>query len=91
MAGIDIVIESNTIDQFLRRFEGDVDRALDAAATTITNDIVQSFGTSPSGNVYGDHVASQPGYPPNVDTGALRASMRWQESGNKEREIVDGV
>jgi len=44
--------------------------------------VKESFGTSPPGKVRsrrfiagGDHTASQPGYPPNIDTGRLKRSI----------------
>ncbi|MGB1285024.1 MAG: HK97 gp10 family phage protein [Aggregatilineales bacterium] len=91
MASLEIEVDFKALDAFMKRFDANADRALDAAAQSIVNDIVQSFGKSPPGVEYGNYVASQPGYPPNVDTGALRGSMHWQRSGNLEREIMDGV
>lgn len=71
------------------------DAMMRGAATEILNDIVVSFNTSPAGETYvrGNvtHVASQPGYPPNVDTGTLRASMRWAKESNLKYIIHDGV
>ena len=71
------------------------DAMLRGAAQEILNDIVVSFNTSPAGATYvrGNvtHVASQPGYPPNVDTGTLRASMRWAKESNLKYIIHDGV
>lgn len=46
-----------------------------------TNDIVTSFTPG----------RSLPGQPPGVDTGALRASMRWQRTGTYQWDIMDGV
>lgn len=37
------------------------------------------------------HVASQPGYPPNIDMGALRASIRWEMIRKYVFHIMDGV
>lgn len=73
-----------------------IDVLLDAAAEGIVTDIKLSFGTGPAGLEYdrgsrGVHVASQPGYPPNVDTSALTNSMHWERAGSREREIMDGV
>ena len=66
-----------------------------AWATEMTSDIVLSFGSSPPGETYGrggiSHVASSPGFPPNVDTGTLRASMRWAMTGPMKAIIHDGV
>ena len=91
MASLEIEVDLKVLDAFMKRFNANADRALDAAAQVIVNDIVQSFGTSPPGIEYGSHVASQPGFPPNVDTGALRGSMHWQRGDDLERFIRDGV
>ncbi len=72
-----------------------VDDVLRSAATEMLSDIVLSFNTSPPGREYERgsvvHVASMPGYPPNVDTGALRASMNVQKEKPGEYWIQDGV
>lgn len=73
-----------------------IDVLLDAAAESIVTDIKLEFDTGPDGLEYdrgsrGVHIASQPGYPPNIDTGALTNSMHWERSGIREREIMDGV
>ncbi|MCZ2097236.1 MAG: hypothetical protein LC121_13450 [Anaerolineae bacterium] len=54
---------------------------LDSLAETLKNDVVQSFGTSPS----------SPGEPPGVDTGTLRASIDWKAEGDRKRIVHDGV
>ena len=61
------------------------------AAQEMTTEAQLSFGSGPTGRVYGDHKASMPGYPPNVDTGALIASMNWISLGNFRYKIHDGV
>jgi hypothetical protein len=70
-------------------------RLLDAAAEAIVTDIKTSFGTSPAGKNYRRgkkmHIASQEGYPPNVDLGTLRASIRAVKKGDDVRWIEDGV
>lgn len=74
---------------------GRADELVRGAAQEINNEIVLSFGTSPPGNEYARgtvvHTASQPGYPPNVDTGALRASMRWRSAGVMRARVYTGV
>jgi hypothetical protein len=70
-------------------------RLLDAAAEAIVTDVKTSFNTSPPGREYQRrtvrHVASQAGFPPNVDTGTLRASIRAVRQGDNVRWIMDGV
>jgi hypothetical protein len=80
-SGITVRTNFSRLDRLIRQAEQKGDDALRAAAQEITNDIVQSFGTSPS----------SPGDPPGVDTGALRASMRWEKVRPLHYEIMDGV
>jgi len=72
-----------------------VDEMLRSAGAGMLGDILLSFNTSPPGREYERggvvHVASVEGYPPNVDTGALRASMNVQKQGEGEYWIQDGV
>lgn len=89
-------IDLSGIDKLQRAAPDDASRWLDMVATDIVSDIKLSFGTSPPGKKYVRdngvvHVASQAGYPPNVDTGALRASMRWEAAGKLRRMVMDGV
>ena len=74
---------------------GAADDALNAAAQDAVAQIQLSFNTSPAGRTYVhegvEHVASQPGYPPNVDINALRASMRAEKAGPLEYQVMDGV
>lgn len=71
------------------------DAWLRGVADQMLGDVVKSFGDSPDGREYQHgsvvHVASQPGYPPNVDTGALRGSMRVKKEGVLNYRIIDGV
>lgn len=71
------------------------DRWLRGVGQAMLGDIVASFGTGPGGNKYprGNkvHVASRPGYPPNIDTGALRASMKLRKLKLLSYQIEDGV
>lgn len=72
-----------------------VDEVLRSAGAGMLGDILLSFNTSPAGREYVRggvvHVASVEGYPPNVDTGALRASMNVQKQKDGEYWIQDGV
>lgn len=59
--------------------------------TQMTTEVVTSFGSGPPGRQYGNHVASSPGYPPNVDSGALRASINWRQERKFRFVMTDGV
>lgn len=71
------------------------DEALSVVAEEMRNEIVESFNTSPSGRTYRRgrkyHTASQAGYPPNVDTGQLKASIRARRMSKLKYRIEDGV
>lgn len=72
-----------------------LDRWLAGVAEEIAADIVLIFDTSPPGEVYWygsvAHVASITPYPPNVDTGALMASIRATPMDKYTYWIHDGV
>lgn len=74
-------LDTAILDRIIANSEEQLDEWLDALAEDMTNDIKLSFGASPS----------QPGDPPGVDTGALRASMHWEPDGRLRRVIMDGV
>ena len=76
-----ITINKRKLDEILRNTPDQINDWMDGVAQEIVNDIKLSFGTSPS----------RPGDPPGVDTGALRASMRWARGGQYQRIIHDGV
>lgn len=88
---LEVRLDTSGLDKVLRETPGKVEDFLDWKAEAMVAEIVLSFGSSPPGLTYGDHVASQPGYPPNVDTNALRASIRWEPDGPGRRIIMDGV
>jgi hypothetical protein len=91
----DIKIDTSGLDKLLAKLDSTVDHWLAGVAESIVTDVKLSFGTSPDGRSYTrgsiSHVASQPGYPPNVDTGTLRASIRHEKRGPYEYWVMDGV
>ena len=95
MASYEIKVDTRKMQNIIRNEPERADRWLRGVANEILGDIVLSFNTSPPGRSYkrGNkaHVASQPGYPPNVDTGALHASMQARPAGRLKYEIHDGV
>jgi hypothetical protein len=74
-------LDTRVLDGILANSDVQLEEWLDALAEDIVSDIKLSFGESPS----------QPGEPPGVDTGALRASMHWEPDGRLRRVIMDGV
>jgi len=95
MGDLTVRLDTSGLDRLLRDEPGKVESFLDWKAEAMVAEIVLSFGSGPPGMTYSrgmvEHTASQPGYPPNVDTGALRASIRWEKTGRMERTISDGV
>lgn len=81
MANPKVVLDTKGIRDLLRDEPEKVERWLDGFAEDMVSRIKLSFGTSPA----------PLGLPPGVDTGALRASIRWQREGKAIRHIMDGV
>lgn len=95
MADYQVRIDTRKMQQIIRNEPERVDKWLRGVANEILGDIVLSFNTSPPGRTYtrGEttHIASQPGYPPNIDMGALEASMGVRRLKQLRYEIHDGV
>lgn len=92
---VQITIDDRRLRAFAQQYPLKVENWLSGVAEQMVTDIKLSFGTSPPGRVYQrgnvTHIASRAGYPPNVDTGTLRASIRWWSEGRFTRVIGDGV
>lgn len=90
-----IRIDTRQLERLIAQTPEVVEDLLREAANEMLGDIVTSFNTSPPGKSYRRggvvHVASVKDYPPNVDTGTLRASMRVLRVRRKEYRIYDGV
>lgn len=95
MADFDVTVDTSGMDRVLQQEPQKVNHWLDGFAENMVANIVLSFGTSPPGLSYTrggvTHIASQPDFPPNVDTGTLRASIRWENTGSFERTIFAGT
>lgn len=76
-----IKVDFSGLQRVMRETPEKAERWLDGVAENMVTDIKLSFGESPS----------PAGGPPGVDTGALRASIRWEKTGAMERRIMDGV
>lgn len=73
MAGVKI--NFNKLPELARKSPQITDDAVQAIAREGERFVKQSFGDSPPGVRYNNHIASRGGYPPNVDTGKLRAGI----------------
>lgn len=96
MTDFDIEINARELEGILRELDGGhLGDWLRGLAEDGTNRMKLSMGTSPAGREYTRggvrHVASQPGFPPNVDTGSLRASLHWEKREDLDYIIADGV
>ncbi len=85
-------VDTSGIDKILSNSERNHDMWVRALSTEIVSDIKLSYGTSPGGRKYKRgrryHTASIEGHPPNVDTGKLRASIRWESIGIATTEVT---
>lgn len=91
-AEFEFKVDTSGIDKALAKLPGQKGRFMDALAERTLTLMKLSFDTSPPGREYARgnnriHVASQPGYPPNVDYGDLTNSLRWERRGSDTREI----
>lgn len=89
-------LDTSILDRLIQTTPEELSVWWDGVAESMTNDIKMSFNTSPAGISYKRkngivHVASAPGYPPNIDLGALVNSMHWEEIAALTRHIMDGV
>lgn len=91
----EVKVDVSGLDRILQTEPERVEAWLDMLSEDIVTDTKLSFGTSPPGREYTrggvTHVASQPGYPPNVDIASLTNSIHWKKTGKLERTVSDGV
>ena len=95
MATFRVELDDRILRRMIQSLPDELEDTLDAVAEAVVGDIRQSFGSGPAGRSYRrgstSHTASSPGYPPNVDTGALSGSIHVRRSGPLERTVEDGV
>ena len=95
MADFEIRIDTRRMQRLIQQEPQIVDQWLRGVANEMVADIVLSFGTSPPGRSYrrgnATHVASQPGYPPNVDSGTLHNAITSAPAGRLKYEIRAGT
>lgn len=88
-------LDKRKLEQLIRNQPGMIDDLLRETAIELVSDVQFSFGSSPPGRTHQrgkrTHVASRAGFPPNVDTGRLRASITWRRRRAGEYEVSDGT
>lgn len=97
--GLTWVIDTRELERVIVDMPNKVDEWLRTVCEEILFDIVMSFGTGPPGRKYRRrkkgrgqfHTASSPLYPPNVDIGALQASMYWYKVRDGVYRVSDQV
>lgn len=89
-----LMLDKRVLEQLIASAPDRADAALDEAAQAGVELARSSFGTSPAGRTSRRqrslYVASQPGYPPNVDTGRLRRALTVERPGPLRRTITTG-
>ena len=92
----DVELDMSGLERILAQEPGRAEDWLNGFAEDMVTRIKLDMGTSPPGLAYprgatGVHIASQPGYPPNVDIGSLIGSIWQEQTGRLEHTISDGV
>ncbi len=94
-ADLTVTVDIEGIERLIKEVPGKVAAFMDSEAELVVNDIKQSFGTGPGGRSYKRggkvHIASQPGFPPNVDIGTLINSIEWRTIGRFSRSIIGAL
>ena len=91
-AKFEFEVDTSGIDEVMTALPLHKGKFMDALAERVLTLMKLSFNTSPDGRSYERgsgrvHVASVQGYPPNIDTGTLTNSLRWERHGTDRREI----
>lgn len=94
---LEIKVDTKGLERIIQQEPQRVDRWLRGVASEMVSDIKLRFNTGPAGRTYDRgpnnkrgkryHVASSPGYSPNSDTGALKASIRQTPAGHLKYHI----
>ena len=91
----ELQIDMAKLDRAIREYPGTMSQWLWGITQDVVNDVKLSFGSGPPGRTYQrgsrTHTASSPNYPPNVDEGALRASIRGRRVEFLHYRVYDGV
>lgn len=85
-----IRLDDRKLQRLIRSTPGDADDGVEALAREGERIVKESFNTSPPGRTYGRHVASQPGYPPNIDSGKLLNAIAVRKPRSLQRIVHTG-
>lgn len=86
--GFSVTLNNKVLLDLIRDAPDEADKVIRKLAVEGVGYVKLSMGTSPAGASYGAHIASAPGYPPNVDTGALRAGIGNESRGQHKAAIT---
>jgi HK97 gp10 family phage protein len=92
---LDIKVDTSGLERIIQQEPGRVDKWLRGVAMQMVGDVKLKFNSGPRGRAYKRgkkfHIASSPGYPPNVDTGTLRATINHNPAGHLTYHITAGT
>jgi hypothetical protein len=90
-----VVLDDAILKQMIKDAPQEAGRIIRKLAIEGANYVKLSMGTSPAGRTYKrgkvSHTASTPNYPPNVDTGTLRAGIGTEERGQFGQAITSSA
>lgn len=89
-------LDTSGIDRAKRDAHEAAAQWLNGFTEDVATTIQLSFDTSPPGLMYDRgqgriHIASQPGFPPNIDMGNLINSIHQEQTGDLEHTVFDGT
>lgn len=95
VATMTVRIRRNDLPRVLRESPQRADQAIEALAREGERYSKTLMNTSPPGKTYprgsATHVASRPGFPPNIDSGTLVNSIHVEPAGMMRRRLADGT
>jgi hypothetical protein len=90
-----IHLDKAKLEQMIRQHPGKAADLVQATALEGQRIVQMSLGTGPAGRSYtrggATHVASAPGYPPNIDTGALLNDIHVEPRGALVRAVTTSM
>lgn len=81
MIGLKVTVGANRFKQIAERLEAEAAELVSETIDRVVENIETAMELPKSGNVYGKHIASQPGEPPAIDTEDLiNSALKSMES-----------